>query len=233
VIGLGAGLAGLAIVFSRTTELAGWSRPQLLAVMGVFTIVGGIVNAFIAPSMQLLLDDIARGTLDHALTKPADAQTLVSVRQVAIWRTIDIAVGAIVVVVALVQLGGNDDAVHVLGRLGAFGLLLVTGTWTIYCFWIALVSTAFWLTRVDDLQELFFGLFRSGQYPVRVYPTWMRFGLTFLVPMAFAVTVPAEALTGRLTWSTVGVAAAATLSAGVLSRLVWRAGLRRYSGASA
>ena len=37
------GLAVLALVFSQVTELNGWSQPDLLAVMGVYTIVGGLI----------------------------------------------------------------------------------------------------------------------------------------------------------------------------------------------
>jgi ABC-2 type transport system permease protein len=53
------------------------------------------------------------------------------------------------------------------------------------------------------------------------------------VPVAFAVTVPAEALTGRLDWQTALAAAGLALLLLAVSRLVWRVGLRRYSGASA
>ena len=83
------------------------------------------------------------------------------------------------------------------------------------------------------MQELFQGLFRSGQYPVRIYPRWMRFGLTFLVPIGFAVTVPAEAATNRLTGTTIIVALVAAAVFGIASRWIWRTGLRHYSGASA
>jgi ABC-2 type transport system permease protein len=41
-------------------------------------------------------------------------------------------------------------------------------------------------------------LYRAGKYPIAMYPGWLRIGLTFLVPLAFAVTVPAEAITSRL-----------------------------------
>jgi ABC-2 type transport system permease protein len=53
------------------------------------------------------------------------------------------------------------------------------------------------------------------------------------VPVAFAVTVPAEALTGRLNAATLlgAIALAAALLA--LARWFWFFGLRRYSGASA
>jgi ABC-2 type transport system permease protein len=68
---------------------------------------------------------------------------------------------------------------------------------------------------------------------VSIYPAWLRFGLTLIVPVAFAVTVPAEALTGRLDWATALTALALAAVLLVVSRLVWRVGLRRYSGASA
>jgi ABC-2 type transport system permease protein len=230
VLTLGAGLVGLAVVFGRTTNLGGWSRPELLAVMGVFTMVGGIANTFVVPNMQRLVEDIQRGTLDYALTKPADAQTLVSIRQVSIWQAVDIVAGATVLIVALVQLDDGTDGVS---RGLAFAGLLLLGSWMIYCFWLILASSAFWFTRVDEMQELFQGLFRSGQYPVRIYPAWMRFGLTFLVPIGFAVTVPAEAASDRLTLATVLVALAAAAVLGVASRWFWRRGIRRYGGASA
>jgi ABC-2 type transport system permease protein len=61
----------------------------------------------------------------------------------------------------------------------------------------------------------------------------MRFLMIFIVPVAFATTVPAEALTGHLTTETLlgaGLLAAVML---VASRIFWKIGLRRYSGASA
>lgn len=227
---LGAGLVGLAVVFGRTSNLAGWSRPQLLAVMGVFTMVGGIIRTFVQPNMQRLVEDIQRGTLDYALTKPVDAQTLVSVRQVSIWQGVDIVAGMIVLIVALVQMDDGSDPIR--RTLSFIGLLLL-GSWCIYCFWLMLAASAFWLTRVDEMQELFQGLYRSGQYPVGIYPPWMRYGLTFLIPIGFAVTVPSEAVTGRLTGGTVVVAVAVAVFLGVVSRWLWAQGLRRYGGASA
>lgn len=81
--------------------------------------------------------------------------------------------------------------------------------------------------------ELFQGVYQAGRWPVNIYPEPLRLSLTFLVPVAFAVTVPAEALTARLTWSTVlgAVVLAAVLLAA--SRAIWNLGLRNYTGASA
>src|SRR5207253_348540 len=81
LVALGVGLVGLALVFAHTTELGGWSRPELLAVMGVHILMGGVINATIQPNMLRLMDEVRDGTLDFALTKPEDAQVMVSVRE--------------------------------------------------------------------------------------------------------------------------------------------------------
>lgn len=229
LLALGTGLVVLALVFDRTDELGGWSRPQLLAVLGVFTLMGGIIRSVIQPNMQRLVGEIRLGTLDYLLLKPEDGQVLTSIRDVRIWQAVDIVVGAVVLVAAVVQLEPGVGWVEVTSFLG----LLAVGAIAIYCFWLLLASAAFWLVRIDEVQELFTGVYRAGAYPIGIYPGWLRVGLTFLVPLALAVTVPAEAITGRLEAGTVALALAVTATLVLVSRLVFRMGLRRYSGASA
>ena len=228
-IALGTGLAVLALVFNQTQELAGWSQPELLAVMGVHVLMGGIIGTFIQPNMIRLMEDIRQGTLDFVLTKPEDAQVLVTVREVRFWQAVDIVVGAVVLVVAVALLGTAVGVAHA----AAFALALLLGAVMIYCFWLILTIGAFWIVRMDQLVEMFEGVYQAGRWPVTVYPGWLRISLTFLVPIAFAVTVPAEAVTGRLTAETLALAAGFAVLLLVVTRLFWRVGLRRYGGASA
>jgi ABC-2 type transport system permease protein len=228
-IALATGLIGLALVFSHTTDLGGWTRPELLAVMGVHILMGGVINTIIQPNMQRLADDVQEGTLDYALTKPADAQVLASVREFRLWQMVDVLMGLVIMAVAAYQIQGRIGPWQALAFLAA---LLMGGT-MIYCFWLMLTSTAFWVVRVYEMVNLFQGIYAAGRWPVGIYPDWLRTGLTFLVPVAFAVTVPAEALTGRLNAATLLGAAALTASLLLVSRLVWRIGVRNYSGASA
>jgi ABC-2 type transport system permease protein len=154
---------------------------------------------------------------------------LVSIREVQIWRSVDIVSGAVVLGYGL---AGLDHAVTAADGL-LFLALLAVGIVTIYCFWLVISTLAFWIVNVWSIMELFDGLYQTGRFPVSIYPLWLRLGVTFLIPIAFAITVPAEAATGRLDWSTVGVALGfcAALFAG--TRWWWGFGLRRYSGASA
>jgi len=51
IIALGTGLAVLGLVFSHTSALNGWTPAELLAVLGVHTLMGGIIGTSIQPNM--------------------------------------------------------------------------------------------------------------------------------------------------------------------------------------
>jgi ABC-2 type transport system permease protein len=87
--------------------------------------------------------------------------------------------------------------------------------------------------RADNILVIFLAVYDAGRWPVTIYPGALRYALTFLVPIAFAVTVPAQSLTGRLTGGTLleTLVLAAVILA--ISRWFWTFGLSRYTGASA
>lgn len=228
-IALGVGLINLNLVFGHTTELSGWSRPELLAVMGVHILMGGLIHAAIQPNMQRLMEEIQQGTLDYALTKPIDGQVLVSVREFRFWQLIDVLLGLVILGTAVAQMQNPLGLWQALG----FAAALLMGAIMVYCFWLMLTTVAFWVVRVEEMVNLFEGVYAAGRWPVRIYPDWLRMGLTILVPVAFAVTVPAEALTGRLTGITLLGAAGLTLALILLARFLWKLGVKNYSGASA
>jgi len=223
------GLIGLSLVFAQVDTLSGWSRPELLAVMGVHILMGGVIKSAIQPNMERLMNDVLNGTLDFALTKPADAQTLISVRELRFWQLTDVIVGLAILVIASAQL---QEAMSLL-QIVAFIIALMLGAIMLYCVWLMVTSIAFWVVRVGEIVDLFQGLYAAGRWPVSIYPDWLRVGMTFLVPVAFAITMPAEAITNRLTSGSMLFALGLTLLFMMLARGLWLLGLRNYSGASA
>jgi ABC-2 type transport system permease protein len=226
---LAASIAGLAVVFSYTDTLGGWRPDEVLALVGVYFLAGGVIGLVIQPGMEQFIESVRDGTLDFTLTKPEDAQLLVSIQRVEIWQLIDIVLGAGVLSTALVRLGETVGAFEA----AEFAVMLLSGAIIIYSFWLILATLSFWFVRVENILEIFRSMYEAGRWPVSLYPGWLRFGLTFIVPVAFATTVPAEALTGRLTWETILGAVVLAGLLFILSRVVWRFGLRRYSGTSA
>ena len=228
-IALTTGLVVIALVYSHTDALNGWSQAELLCVLGIQILMGGAIKAYIQPNMTKLIEDVREGTFDYALTKPEDSQVMVSVREVRIWQVVDVVSGLAVLSVGISRISSDIGAVDAL----AFVLALALGALMIYCFWLVIATGAFWVVNMWHAIELFDGIYLTGRFPVGIYPGWLRYSVTFLVPIAFAVTVPAEAVTSRLDWETLALAAGFAIALFAFARWFWRFGLKRYSGASA
>ena len=122
-IGLGTALGAVLVVFSQTETLAGWHQPELLAVLGVYFLVIGAIVLVIAPSLQKFMEDVQQGTFDYTLTKPADAQLLVSISEIRIFKALDILLGSAVLGVALSQMTSRVG----LAEAASFGISLLAG----------------------------------------------------------------------------------------------------------
>jgi ABC-2 type transport system permease protein len=223
------GVVAIQLVFGYTSDLGGWSESELLAVLGVHILLGGVLATFVLPNMFTFMYEVREGELDFALVRPIDSQLFISTRQIKFWSVVDIATGGAVLGWALAGLADRLGPAQV----AAFVVAMICGALILYSVWMAFTTTAFWLIDVDDMAQLITGLYDAGRWPIRVYPLWLQGALTAIVPLGVAITVPAEALTGRLTIGAMGVLLAVTVISVVASRAFWLFGVRNYSGASA
>ncbi|WP_040438784.1 ABC transporter permease [Aestuariimicrobium kwangyangense] len=230
LVGLVTQVIGLAVIFGQTTQLNGWDHSGLLVLVGVFFICSGLLGLVIRPSMQTLMEAIRLGTFDFTLTKPADSQVLASVQTVAPQAATDLLVGVGVIAWTLVS---DGQGLHP-WQVGAFLVALACGLAIIYSFLLMLSTFSFWFVKLDNILVVFEGLFQSaGRWPVSIFPPWLRLVLTFVVPVSFAVTVPAQAIVLGVDGATLAAAVGVAVLFLTGSRLFWRHALRHYTGASA
>lgn len=232
-VGVGTAQLALALVpvlllYSYADDIRGWSGGEVVALVGLFQLVSGLLGAFVAPNMAQMTELIKRGELDLLLVRPVSAQFYATVRTVAPAELINATTGLAVVIAGLVRAGRGPSVVDVVQAvlvLGA-GLVLLT------CAWSAMAYLAFWLVSVGPVPMLFHDLLRAGQYPVAFFPAAVRGFLIFAFPVAFATTFPVEALGGSGSWLVVGMAWAAAAVVLVLLRAYWRCAIRGYASAS-
>jgi ABC-2 type transport system permease protein len=229
LLNVGSALGAVGLVFARTDSLAGWTPPELVALLGVYFTVYGAIHVVIAPSLTKFMEDVRSGALDFALTKPIDAQLLVSASEVRVWKLVDLGLGLGILGYGVAGLSARIGPLELAG----FALALAAGSVTVYAFWMILATCAFWFVRLENVLQIFWSMYQAGRWPVGVYPGWLRMTLTVLVPVAIAVTVPAEALAGRMTASNLALICVVASVILTVSRWFWQRGLRHYSGASA
>jgi len=229
ILQLGAELIALWTIFSNTQSLAGWGRLEILALLGVFRIMTGAIAMMVAPNMRTMMEEIRDGKLDYAVLRPVNTQFLISVRKVVLWRMADIVVGIGMITFAAIGLSAHITP----GKVLLFLVMIGAGMSIIYSFWLVLGTMAFWFTRINNIEMVFWNVFEAGRYPVSIYRPPIRWALTYIIPLAFLTTFPAETLLGKLNIWNVLFAVLVAFASLAASSLFFRFGLRHYSGASA
>jgi len=221
-------LGAVFILFSYTDTMNGWTLPAMIVLVGVFYIVQGVGDLVFMPSAQQLIEHVRLGTLDFVLLKPVDAQFFVSLRRIKFTAIAEIALGFGIVIVGFLRLGTLDVVAALL-----FVLTLACGLVLVYVLLLVLGTLAFWFVRVENLLVVYEAFTDAARFPIDIYPFWLRFAMSSVVPIGVAVTVPAQAVAGRLDLIGILVLFAATIAAAVFGRWFWKTGLRSYTGASA
>jgi ABC-2 type transport system permease protein len=218
----------IVVVFQGRAAVAGWSFNEALVVVGWFTVMKGILEGAVNPSLTAVVDAIRKGTLDFVLLKPADAQFLVSTTRFAPWRAADVVGGIALFAVAFHRMGRLPSP----GDVGVALLLFCSATLVLYSLWILVVSAAFFVVRVDNLSFLFVSIYDAARWPVDVFRGLLRILFTFVIPLALMTTYPALALLGRLDALHGAQALGVALLFAVVSRAAWLRSIGHYTSAS-
>lgn len=219
-------LFGLFLFYRTGYTFGGWSWSAALIVLGIFTLLQGFSATFLAPNLNRIVRHVQEGTLDFVLLKPIRSQFWLSIHTLSPWGMPDIIFGSVIIGYAGTKLNLriNDYLLSIIPLF--FGLIIL------YSLWFMLGATSIWFVKIYNVTEVLRGLLEAGRYPMVAYPTAYRFFFTFVVPVAFLTTIPAEAMLrrGEIIW----VVGAAVLAVGLFafSTWFWRFALRFYTSAS-
>jgi ABC-2 type transport system permease protein len=224
----GTALRPLWLVFEERPTIAGYTFPEALVVLGFFTMLQGVLEGAIHPSLGTVVEHVRTGTLDFVLLKPADAQLLVSTARFAPFRVLNVIAGVAIVVRAFVLLERAPSMIDVLACLALFA----SAVSLLYGLWILTVSAAFYVGRIDNLRYLFTSIFDAARWPATVYRGALGFVFTFVIPLALMTSYPAWALLGLLEPERLAIALVFGLAFSLASRVVFTRALARYTSAS-
>ncbi len=228
VLGLAITLIPLLVVFGVREQVAGWSFPESLVVVGWFTLLRAVLEGAVSPSLTAVVEHVRRGTLDFVLLKPADAQFLVSTAKFEPWHVADVAGALALFTYAFAKLGRLPSPAAVAAGLAFLALAVLI----LYSIWILVVSASFWVVKIDNLSYFIGSLFDVARWPVSIFKGALRFVFTFVFPIALMTTYPALALLGKLEGRTAAFALAGGVAFAWLARRVWLRALALYTSAS-
>jgi len=226
IVNLGGSIFTLFLFYRGGYGFQGWSWQEAMIVLGIFTFLQGFSATFLIANLNRIVEQVQQGTLDFVLLKPISSQFWLSTRIISPWGLPDLFFGGIVIFYAGSQLNfGFFD--YLVGAIPlSFGLVIL------YSLWFILGATSIWFVKIYNVTEVLRGLLEAGRYPMVAYPAGYRLFFTFIVPVAFLTTIPAEAMLGRTNITWVFGSLVLAIAAFFTAQWFWRFALRFYTSAS-
>ncbi len=213
-----------------------WDKYQFFVFLATTLLINNIVQMFFMPNAEEFSELIRTGNLDFALLKPIDTQFLISLQK-ADWSSLaNLVVGVLLLAYSLPRLDGFTPS---LWALVLYPLYVLLGVLIMYSVMISLAATSVWLGRNQSLYDFWFYITNFARYPMEIYDGpiggWLRWALTFLIPVLVVVNVPARLLAKPFHPQYAYLAVFAVFATGVslwASRWLFQRALLSYRSAS-
>lgn len=227
VLGIGLGVFAYAIMYSYTGSVAGWSKAEVLILLGFAQIAVCLINLLFGSNMFNIADYIREGDMDYILLRPVSSRFVATLRHVNLFEVVNVLQGVGLVVYAGNAAGVTWNVLQILAAIVFAGCGLVL----IYTAWCCVATLAFWF-QGGLLDPIFFWIMGVRSYPVTFFRGWVRVFFTWVFPIAFATTFPAQALIGEIDLRLLAGGVVFAGLALVGTRRFWNYGVRQYSSAS-
>ena len=169
---------------------------------------------------------VQNGTLDFILLKPISSQFWLSTRTLSPWGLPDVLFGLL-----LIGYAGSKLGLGILDYLSGI-VPLILGFLILYSLWFMLGAMSIWFVKIYNVTEVLRGLLEAGRFPVVAYPAAYRFFFTFIIPVTFLTTIPAQVFLSRVEGYWVLAALGLAIALLFISNRFWRFALRFYTSAS-
>ncbi len=222
-------LTFISVIFLHTESIAGWSKWQVVMLIGAAHFIQEIFQALFLINCTNLSELVRTGKLDFLLLLPVNTRFLVSVRQVDLGSFVNAAIALGVMVYAARQLEFVPSAL----QIAIFLVLCVAGIVIHYSLMFLLATISFWTVRAQGIVWAYYNLFNVSRLPDSAFRGWFKVVFTFALPMLLVSNIPVRALTDRLESPfDIPLLLGLSLVCLVLSELGWRFSVRHYTSAS-
>lgn len=217
------------LVFSFTDIFIGYSIWQYIAFQGFYFFAINLFWFFFDVSLNTLSNNIYDGKIDLWITKPMSAQFLASFNEFHIPSLVNLLYGFAVFICALVKQQIVLSITQVLSVL----LIVVLSNIIFYSISFIVYCLTFWVGRLRAIHGILDVIFDDAtSIPTDAYKGGLKFLFYFVVPVAITVTIPTSIVFFDFDSKMLLYYFVFAVLVYLLSRIVWRLGLRTYSSVS-
>jgi ABC-2 type transport system permease protein len=218
----------ISVIYLHTDSVAGWSKYQMMLLVGTSLLVQRFLMGFFWSSLFEMGRNIRSGYFDFFLAQPGNVLFMASTRKLDPDSLLNSFIAMGVVAYSAHQLGLHPSALDV----ALYALMVVCGIVIHYSILVITISLAFWLTSAQGLEGSYFTLSEFSRLPREAFKGLASLLFVWLLPVVVVSNAPAQTLLNGFqpSWALGLVAATAVWFAAAV--IVFHRGLRRYSSAS-
>ncbi len=215
------------VLFRHTPKIGDWNLEQMRVFLGVMFVVDGLYMIILSENLDQFSEKVRKGDLDLLLAKPVNSQFMLSLQKASTAMIGNLMLGTAWFIYALVSLPQFEWL-----RLLWLLVLIPCGLVALYAMRFVMASTAVIFARSENLQFIWYQIYRLGMRPDSIYVPWFKWMILTVIPVGVIASVPSRALLEPPQW---GLFAWAVVLAGILiylSNKFWKFALKFYSSAS-
>lgn len=210
---------------SQVEQLAGYDLNQLYIFFLSYNLVD-LLAQILYRSTYNIRSYIANGELDLILSKPINP----------LWRVLfgDPDINDVLFLIPVLGFTGWVlwDMGMTLPMILLGAGMLVNGMLVATAFHILICSAGILISDATNLVWLYREVSGIGRFPLEIFRAPIRLFFEFVIPVGIMMNVPAKALLGLLTPTTMVIAMVIGVLSIPLSMLIWNNALKKYSSAS-
>lgn len=215
----------LSFLLQRTTQLAEYSRQQTLFIFLTFGLIDTI-SQLVYREVYRFRSLVVSGGFDLVLTKPMSSlfRSLAGGADIIDLITLP----PLLIITYLVGASLNPSFTEVLLYLALVGNGLIIAT----AFYVAVLAVGIITLEIDHTVMIYRDFSSLGRFPIEIYKEPFRGFLTFIIPVAVMVTLPARVFFGLSSgWAIIGAFIIGAVGF-ILALRFWKYALTKYSSAS-
>ncbi|HEX7041807.1 MAG TPA: ABC-2 family transporter protein [Patescibacteria group bacterium] len=216
----------IVVIFSKTKTVAGYSLWQMIFFFLTFNLVDTLPQ-FLLRDVYRFRGQIINGYFDHTLLKPVSPLFKSLFGGSDIFDFFIMIFLIVMLIIGVEHLGGVSSL-----NIFLYILLIINAFIIALSFHIFVLCLGILTTEVDNAIMLYRDLTQMGRFPVDIYREPLKSIITFVIPIGIMMTIPAKVMLGVFNIQIIIVSFGIGILIFMLSVLLWRYSLTKYSSAS-
>jgi len=223
-------LISIRYLFFKIPDIANWTFGDLILLLAFGQAYFYVSWIIYDNNLQQLPKKIIHGELDKMLLKPINIKFLVSFEKISIPQIVVMLTTVVPLTIYGLKFQENLTIINCLLAI----IILNLGIIIFYFISLGVTALAFFIGDVESIR--FFILHTPSnlnRVPLAIFPKFLQYALTFVLPLAFLAYYPTKVIKGELSpLLVISLELILVVLSCLFSNWMWQIGLKNYTSAS-